>query len=152
MPNWIPITASDLNDARAAKLVEALRTKALAAGQTDPVPRAVETVVAEVRAAIGFSGRYILDATAANIPGSLKDLAVQRVIRVAKQRLLMAFAEVEAKDEELYQRRLEQLTAGKWPVETADSPLTPAPVQSASTTPRITPRTLTFRREDGEGS
>ncbi len=152
MPNWITLSASDLNDARAAKLVEALRTKALAVGQSDPVPRAVETVTAELRAAIGFSGRYVLDADATTVPASLKDLAAQRVIRAAKQRLLMAFTEAEQEDEKLYQRRLEQLTAGKWPVEKPDVAEAEVQTQAASAAPRITPRVRTFRREDGDGA
>lgn len=151
--NWLPLTADDLADARAAKLIEALRTKALGLDQTDPLPRAAETVVAELRAAIGFSGRYTLDADAKTIPASLKELAVQRVVRVAKQRVLLALTDAEQKDEALYQRRIEQLAAGQWPIEKPDTLDVAPTAQTTSETPRIAAREKRWSRSRraGEG-
>ena len=55
MPNWITLTLADLNDYKVGELVEALRTEALASGQSDPMPRFLTAVTDEVRAAIAWS-------------------------------------------------------------------------------------------------
>jgi hypothetical protein len=132
MPNWTTISLLDLQEARAAKLVEALTTKALGDGQPDPSAGIVAKVVDELRAAIGFSGRYVLDAVDSSVPASLKDLAVQKVIRLAKTRLMMSLNDAEREEERTYQKRLETLISGKWPVESPDSPLSSSLVQSSA--------------------
>lgn len=131
MATWITITLSDLNDARAAKLVEALRTKALAEGQTDPMPRIVTKVATEIRDSIAFGG-VAVSATAEALPLGLKDVAVQKIIRVLKSRLLMELTEDERSDETLYQKRLEQLNRGAWPVEPTDDPIATPSIPPAS--------------------
>ena len=130
MSAWITITIDDLNDARAAKLIDALRTKALADGQTDPMPRIVAMVAGELRDSIAFGGRA-LSQTPDTVPAGLKDLAVQKVIRAMKGRLLQALTKDETEAEALYQRRLEQLNRGEWPVEAPDDAETTPPVPPA---------------------
>lgn len=132
MPSWTPITADDLLQVRAAKLIEALASKALGDTQDDPTASIVAGVVAELRAAIAFSGRSVLDADSSRVPASMKDLVMQRVIRLMKGRLLMTLNETEREDDRQYQRRLELLTQGKWPVETPDTPATSSTVQSGA--------------------
>ncbi len=132
MPSWTNITAADLLEVRAAKLVEALASKALGSDQVDPTPATISKVVDELRMAIAFSGRYVLNADTATIPSSLKDLAVQRVIRLMKGRLLMALTETEREDERTWQKRIEQLIAGKWAVETPVTPASTSPAQAPS--------------------
>ncbi|OAM89339.1 hypothetical protein OH491_13550 [Termitidicoccus mucosus] len=127
MSRWIPITLENLHESRTAKLVEPLRTKVLAEGQPDPLPPAITRTVVEIRAAIAFSGKYRVDRDAAKIPASLLDLAVLAVVRKLKGRALMPLNDTEKEDERTYQKRLEQLNAGKWPVEIADDP-EPGPV------------------------
>lgn len=123
MPAWIAIALLDLNDARVAELIEAFRTEELGAGQSDPMPRLIANVCTELRDCITFGGATV-SATANSIPASLKELAVQKVARLLKQRLLQPLSDDEKEAEKLYQKRLEKLTQGEWPVETPDNPVT----------------------------
>ena len=129
MSDWITLTLADLQEARVAKLIESLRTKALASGQADPMQGAVDKAVGELRAAIGFSGKYRLDATPGTIPPSLHDLAVQRVVRLLQGRLLMELSPEQVEDKRTYEKRLEQLNVGKWPIE-QPAAVAASPVQS----------------------
>lgn len=140
MPLWITPTIDALNDARASKLVEAMRTKALAVGQTDPMPRIIATVVDEVRSCIGFCASTRLDIDVTTIPANLKDLVVQKIIRVLKGRLLQLLTVDEITDERTYQTRLKQLTECAWPVDKTDTPIATTPTQARSSSPRITAR------------
>lgn len=130
---WIQLTLADLNDARAAKLVDTARTKALAEGQTDPVPRLIQNVVDELRGCIAFSGRTPLETNPATLPGSLKEIALQKIGRALKARLLQPLTDDEKAAESLYQKRLEQLTRAEWPVDTPAVPLDPSPVRRQQT-------------------
>lgn len=121
MPAWITITLADLNDARVAELVDALRKEELGAGQTDPMPRRIQTVVDEIRRCIAFCPSTPLDANTATIPAGLKDQAVEKIVRGLKGRLLLPLTDDEKDAEKLYQRRLEQLTRGEWPVDKPDT-------------------------------
>ena len=127
MPAWITIALNDLNDARVAELIEAFRTEELAAGQTDPMPRIIATVAAELRDCIAFGGRT-LSATADSIPAGLKDLAVGKIVRALKTRLLQAFTDDERTAEALYQKRLENLRDGNWPVDAPEDPIDQPPI------------------------
>jgi hypothetical protein len=130
--SWITITLADLNDARVAELIDALRKEELGAGQGDPMPRRIQTVVDEIRRCIRF-GNALLDADTAKIPAGLKDLAVEKIVRGLKGRLLLPLTDDEKEAEKLYQRRLEQLTKGEWPVDTTDNPeATPTVSKSAA--------------------
>ncbi|MBI5693661.1 MAG: hypothetical protein HZC55_26590 [Verrucomicrobia bacterium] len=151
MPNWFIISAADLNDHKVAALVDALRQEALAAGQTDPLPRIVAEVTNEIRGAIAFSGRYLLDADAAALPNSLKEIAVKKAVRVLKGRLQQPLDKDEERDAEVYEARLKALVRGEWPVDEPDTPLAPVPVQSAASSPRISSRRREFTRECQEG-
>jgi len=123
MPAWITITLSDLNDARVAELVAALRQEELGAGQTDPMPRRIQTVVDEIRRCLGFCASTPLDVDPLSIPAGLKDLAVEKIVRGLKGRLLMPLTDDEREAEKLYQKRLEQLTRCEWPVDKTDTPI-----------------------------
>lgn len=129
MPNWITIILADLNDARVAELIAVVREEALAVGQGDPMPRRITTVTDELRNAIAYGGKP-LDANATTIPNGLKDLAVEKIFRGLKGRLLIALTDDEVRAEALYQKRLEQLTRGEWPVDVPDT---------AQETPPVTP-------------
>lgn len=143
---WIILTIADLNDVRAGKMIEAARTKALADGQADPLPGAIAKVVAELRAAVAF-GNAALDQDTAKIPESFRDMAAQKVFRLLKARLMMALTEDEKEEERTWQKRLEQLCAGRWPVDATSAPTTAPAVQGgaavelASSTPRKATRT-----------
>jgi hypothetical protein len=151
MSNWNTITVADLNDFKVAELVTALQEEALGSGQADPTPGIIADVISIVRGAIGWSGRYELDANTAAIPKSLREIAAKKVIRTMKGRLQMALSDDEAKDAEVFEARLKALIKGEWPVEDADTPLAEPEVQSAAATPRITKRHRHFSRRDQDG-
>ena len=151
MANWFTISAGDLNDRKVAELVTALREEALAVGQTDPMPRIIADVTREIRDAIGFSGRYTLDANPASLPNGLKEIAVKKVVRDMKGRLQQALDKDEETDAEIYEARLKALVKGEWPVGEPDTPLSPVPVQTASASPRIKTKVRAFSRENQEG-
>lgn len=130
--SWITITVTDLNDARVAELIAALRQEELGAGQTDPMARRIQTVVDEVRRCISFCSSTPLDADTTTIPPGLKDLAVEKIVRGLKGRLLIPLTDDEKDAEKLYQRRLEMLTRCEWPVDRPDTQITEEPVQSKS--------------------
>lgn len=152
MPNWFTPSSADLNDHKVALLVDALREEALAAGQTDPMPRIITEVTNAIRGAIAFSGNYQLDATAATIPNGLKEEAVKKIVRVMKGRLEMPLSKDEQRDDEIYESRLKALVKGEWPVDEPDTVLAPVPVQTASATPRIKPKCRAFSRHNQEGA
>jgi hypothetical protein len=151
MPNWITIALADLDDHTVAELVDALRQEALRTSQTDPMPRIIDEVTNEVRGAIAFSGRYQLDAVATTIPKGLKEIAVKKITRVMKGRLLQALSDDEKADSKIYEDRLEALIEFRWPVDSPDTPLAPVPTQAVASTPKITPKTRSFSRCDADG-
>ncbi|MCX6953107.1 MAG: hypothetical protein NTV51_13215, partial [Verrucomicrobia bacterium] len=73
-----------------------------------------------------------LDADPATIPTGLKDLAVEKIFRGLKLRLLLPLTDDEKDAEKLYQKRLEQLTRGEWPVDLPTTPLATPTVQAGS--------------------
>lgn len=127
--SWITPSADDLNEARAADLVTALREEALGVGQPDPMPGIITKVVNEVRACIGFCSSTPVDATTTTVPENLKDLVVQKIIRVMKGRLLQPLNDDEKTEEATYQQRLVQLTQCKWPVDVTNNPIATPEVQ-----------------------
>ncbi len=151
MPAWLQITLADLNDARVAELIEALRQEELGAGQSDPMPRRIQTVVDEIRRCIGFCASTPLDADTAAIPAGLKDLAVEKIVRGLKGRLLLPLTDDEKEAEKLYQKRLEMLTRCEWPVDKPDTPIATPPVSPAVIAPRITAPDRQFSRTASEG-
>ena len=131
MPAWITIVLADLNDARVAELIEAVRKEELGAGQTDPMPRRIQTVTDEIRRCIAFRASTPLDADTTTIPTGLKDMAVEKIFRGLKGRLLIPLTDDEKDAEKLYQKRLEQLTRCEWPVDKPDTVATTPTVEKS---------------------
>lgn len=124
MPAWITVTLADLNDARVAELIDALRKEELGAGQTDPMPRRIQTVIDEVRRFTAKCASTPLDIDTTKIPPSTKDNAVEEIVRRLKKRLLISLTDDEVRDDKKYQAMLEDLRDGKWPVDATDTPAT----------------------------
>lgn len=149
MPAWTTITIADLQAARHAELVAAVLRKAKAIGQADPIAATITKIVGEVRGCIGFKSPTLLDADTATIAPNLVDLCVQKIARVLMARIGRALNDDEKADEKTYQRRLDQLKDGEWPVDapenstapTAQTPSSGISVAS-STRRRATRRTL----------
>lgn len=124
---WIPLAIGQLNDAKAAQMIAAVQTTCLASGQSDPVPALIGQIVEEIRGAIGFSGKYGVSATEGTIPPNLKDMAVQKIVRICKRRLEQTLNQDDRDDEANYQKRLDLIRRGEWPIDQPDDPLALAP-------------------------
>ena len=139
MSRWTPITASDLDDTKVAALVNALRNAALGAGQDDPVPEIIQSVVDRIRAEIAGCSRNQLDQDQTTIPKSLKRLACRMVITQAKNRLEMPLKEDERNQLRSDERYLERIARCEVPVDDPDNPIT-APVQQTGGTTMVSSR------------
>jgi hypothetical protein len=152
---WVSLTLADLNTAKAAALVDALRTAALAEGQADPVPEIIECVVTRIRAEIAGGGRTVLDADTTTVPKSLKSLALRMVLREGQSRL-NALGALPLSDDEIKEwdqdiRYLERIAKGDITVEASDNPEPTPTVQATTPSPRISPRERHFTRRDQDG-
>lgn len=145
---WISITAPSLNDAKAAPLLAAVANTCLAAAQQDPTPALISQIVEELRGAIGFSGKYGVSATDGTIPPNLKDLAVQKIIRICKRRLEQTLTQDDTADESTYQKRLDYIRRGEWPIDQPDDPLATAPSTPKGRVSEIRPPARQFTRQD----
>lgn len=137
MPRWIPITIDDINDQKLAPLVEALRTRALASGQTDPTPRLTQAVVDRIRRKIASCHNNRLDSDTTTIPAGLKTMAVDLIYEEMKGRLEEALTTDEAKKIATHQIDLNRIASCLDTIEQPDDPIDP-PVESGSGTPSIT--------------
>jgi hypothetical protein len=87
MATWITITADDLNDYQAGKLINAARTKALGAGQTDPFPRVMADVVANIRADVRANKSNRVSLTVNSVPPDLRKQTILLIIETMQSRL-----------------------------------------------------------------
>ncbi|MBI3886153.1 MAG: hypothetical protein HY302_10535 [Opitutae bacterium] len=144
MPNWITITVDLLDTAKAAALVDALRTAALGESQSDPLPEIIGSVTARIRMEIAAGGKTVLDADATKLPPSLKSLALRMVLREGQSRLNVDSALPLGDDEKEEWRQdvrfLERIAAGDITVERSENPEAAPSVQAKTGRPRITPR------------
>ena len=125
---WITVTVADLMDDRAAPLITAAQTLCLTTGQADPVPGMIAELTEELRGMIGFSGKYQLSATANTIPPNLKHDLVHAAVRHCLRRINPAmYSEVDRQDERDYEKRLDLIRQGQYPVDLPDDPLGVAP-------------------------
>ncbi len=148
---WVTLTIDDLNDAKAATLIAAVQTSALAVGQGDPIPTIIDGTVADLRGAIGFSGKYQLSATPNTIPPNLYDLAVQNILRSCKARLEQQLSQGDIADESNYQKRLTDLIAGRYPVDKPDDPMSSTPSTPLGRVSEVQGVTRLFTRSKLDG-
>lgn len=139
MSLWISITVADLNDAKVEKLVTALRTKALGAGQTDPTPRLVQEVVDDIRRKIASCQKNRVDADETRIPRGLKGMCVDLVLSRLKGRLEQDLSQDERDRISRHETDLNRIAACTDVVEQPDNAIE-APVQSTSGTPTMKER------------
>jgi hypothetical protein len=127
---WVAVTVSDLQNAQAGALVLAFQTTALGQGQSDPTAQVLTDVSAELLGAVGFSGRYTMDASQGTfgagvpdlIPPNLKSLVVNKVVRIMRGRLEMVATAMQIEDEKTYQRTLDRIRLGQYPVDATNNP------------------------------
>ncbi|MDR1433087.1 MAG: hypothetical protein LBI61_01965 [Puniceicoccales bacterium] len=87
MATWITIQTSDLYDYLCATQLNALKSTALAPGQTNPVDEIIDAVTARIRAEISGSGKNLLSANGAQIPKDLKSYACYLILESVQTRL-----------------------------------------------------------------
>jgi hypothetical protein len=150
MPRWNPVTVSDLQDAKVAKLVTALRTKALADGQTDPVERVIASVVTDIRRKVASCRANRTDADATTIPASLLPLACDLIIFRLKLRLEIPLTDDERTNQSTHERTLNRIASCDDVIEQPDDAAAPA-VEVTSGTPHISNCRAEARRRRRSG-
>ena len=152
---WITLTIAQLDTAKAAALVDALQSAALADGQPDPLPEIIAGVTSRIRAEIAAGGRTVLDADGTKVPPSLKSLALRMVLREGQSRLNAggAFPLSDDEREEWRQdvRYLERIARGDITVEESTNPESTPTVQAAVPSPKICERERTMTRAAADG-
>jgi hypothetical protein len=96
---------------------------------------------------IGFSGKYIADQDTTALPGSLRDLAIKKIIRAMTVAVNLALTADEKDDERTYESRLDKIRQGQWPIELADNPVAVPVVQTSVVVPVTKPRPRQFTRD-----
>lgn len=129
---WTHITPADLDDAKVAALVTALRTAALAEGQDDRSTAIIKNVVTRIRAEIAGCRTNALDADLEKIPGDLKSLALRLILVDLKNALEEELTEDERRAWSKDTRYLERIAECKVPVAAPDDPLKDPGLQSAT--------------------
>lgn len=137
MSRWIPVTLSDLEDSKVAKLVTALRTKALAVGQTDPSPRVIQSVVTDIRRKIASCRNNRVDADETTIPASLLTLATDLIIARLKGRLEIELTKFEDDQLSRHETTLNRIASCADVVDEPDDSAEPE-TQATAGTPSVT--------------
>lgn len=135
MATWTTIAVDDLNQYQAGKLVNAARTKALAAGQTDPFPFVMPDVIRQIRDDISANPVNQLSATTNSVPNSLRQAAILLTIEAMMARLPgLSADEIQPGLASLIKdakARLLRIANGKLQVEIPDDAIAPPEVQRA---------------------
>lgn len=135
--SWISITVGNLEDAKVAALVTALREAALGDAQTDPTERIIQGVVNDVRRRVASCRSNQLDEDTTTIPESLRDLTVDLIIARMKGRLPgQKLTDDEVRNIERHDRTLERIAGCLEVVDQPDTAIDPE-VQATSGTPSI---------------
>lgn len=143
---WTTLTDASLNTAKAAALVDQLRSAALAVAQPDPIPEIISDVVKRIRMEIEAGGKTIMSSNPATIPPSLKRIGLRMVLREGQSRLNalggLPLSEDEVREEKNDLDFLKRIAdpRSNLTVETPDDPEAVPTVQSASPSPMICAR------------
>lgn len=84
---WTTLTVDDLDSYLVAAQMTALRSAALKAGQSDPVPGIIQDVCAQIRLKIASCATNVLSATEFSLPPELKRHAAALIIEAAQGRI-----------------------------------------------------------------
>lgn len=150
MANWVSITIDDIEDSKVAKLVTALRTRALADDQDDPTPELTQRVVDEVRRKIASNTSNRLDEDVTTVPKGLKSMVTELVYFKLKGRLNKSLTSDEKEDKRQYERELNRIAEGKDVVEQPDTPVE-AEIESPAPSPSVGKRTKRYDRNSQDG-
>lgn len=150
MSNWVTITDADVQDAASDKVLTALAGEKLADGQTDPTPRSIADVVAQVRNACSGNRRNPVDAFAGTVPASLRRITADLIVFDLMRRLKMPLTDDERKTLERHEARLDRIRRGEELVELPDNPTDPV-VAGTAGTPSISNDRLLARQARRSG-
>jgi len=148
--SWTTITTADLNNAKLAPLMDALRSAALADGQGDPVDAITLTCIDRVRRKIAACRTNQVDADSTKIPQSLKALVCRMIIREAKDRLEIELTTTETEQWRVDEKELNAIASCEMPIDDSDNATAPE-VQSTQPGPTINARTRRFSRDQQSG-
>lgn len=144
---WITPSSADLEDRMAGAEVTALRTAALATGQSDPVPDLILSVTREVRGYVSAGGFQV--GTGNTIPDELLDAACAILRHRASTRLPgSGMLDVDRiREFDAANTLLREVAAGRFVVST---PLI-ADATSSVASPSLSAKPSTFNRESQAG-
>jgi hypothetical protein len=149
---WIVIAESDLNDYQVAAIMDALKSAALATGQTDPFARVMPDIASRIRAEVRGCKTNTVSNLTNSIPPDLKWVAVYLIIEAMQSRLPGVALDEGIKniiaDAKKYLQRVSEC---KVPIAQPDDPQIPPDVQPASGTPLITVPEREFDRCSQDG-
>ncbi len=149
---WVNITIEDLNDTKAASLVQACREAALAQGQDDPTNEIIGDCIARIRAEIAACQKNKLDADPTKIPQDLKRLACRMIIRAMQSRLQYPLTDDEREEQRNDIRILERIARCELAISTPDNPISASDeMQINKPLPSFYVKKRVFTREDEEG-
>jgi hypothetical protein len=143
---WIEITTGDVKTRLAGAEFVAYTTKALAAGQVDPLPDITAQVVREVRGHVAGAGNTIGDGL--TIPDELLAAAVDMIVFRLTTRLGISVKEDRKTANDQAKTLMGQVGRGEFKIAQPDNAATH---QAGAQSPRISKRTKTFSLEDQEG-
>lgn len=127
---WIPITEADVQGQLLNVQLAALRTAALAPGQTDPLTSAIAKVTRTVRLAVESCPSYAVSSVENTIPPCLLAEACWLVIELVQTRVaVLRLTEDQVRQIEAARGLLMKVAGCKWAVEKPGSPLSPASAQ-----------------------
>lgn len=118
---WTTLSASDVQTRFAGAEYDALKTKALASGLTDLVPKIIGEVVALIRGYVAACATNNLSA-GETIPGNLKSTALDIIRWEMLNRLGLKVADDRATAYREALRRLEKVAACAFAVDAPDEP------------------------------
>lgn len=151
MPTWVAIVADDLNDYSAGAKVSALRSKALAEGQTDPFARVMPDVAATARGYLARGGQNQLSLTANSVPPEAKTHLCWLIIEALQARLPgLALKDEEKRMIDRAWQYLRDVAKGDIAIATPDDPTTPD-VQAGSAITVVNAPERRFTRHRLEG-
>ncbi len=136
MARWISITIADLNNAKIAALVDALRTAALEAGQAERSAEIIQRVIDRVRRKIASCRQNRLDSDLTTIPQGLKDDVTKLIIADLKNALEEDLTTAETTELSRINTDLNRIASCQDVVEQPDDAID-APVQSTAGTPSV---------------
>lgn len=142
---WISIDESDVQSRLAGAELAAFKTRALAAGQTNPLPEIITQTIDEVRGYVAV--RNSLE-EGEKIPSKLKSATLALIVFRLITRLPLQVSQDRRDENDRAQDLLKEVAAGRFRVE---EPETTSSESIASQRPSITEPERNFTRDDQDG-